>query len=72
MIAGWDAQALWRHSGFTEEMLRPVALSMAALHRKAPTSNLLSVYKKFSQPKFNAVSKLAGLHDLLQERINAI
>lgn len=63
-------QALWRHSGFTEDHLRPAALTMAALHRKAPTSNLLSVYKKYAQPKFQSVSKIAGLQDRLQARIN--
>lgn len=65
-------QALWRHSGFSEEMLRPAAITMGQLHRKAPTSTLLSVYKKYGQPRFNSVSKLTGLHDRLQERINTI
>lgn len=64
-------QALWRHSGLTEEMLRQPAMSLSALHRKAPTSNLLSVYKKYAQARFLSVSKLTGLHDRLSERINA-
>ena len=46
-------------------------MTMGHLHRKAPTSSLLSVYKKYSQPKFQSISKITGLHDLLQERINA-
>ncbi|KAK9813995.1 hypothetical protein WJX73_008530 [Symbiochloris irregularis] len=64
-------QGMWKHSGFTEEALRPAALAMAALHRKAPTSNLISVHKKYGAPRFLSVSKIAGLHDRLQERINA-
>ena len=64
-------QALWKHSGFTEEMLRPAALTMAHLHSKAPTNSLTAVYKKYAVPRFLSVSKVAGLHERLQDRINA-
>ena len=64
-------QDLQRHSGFTEEALRPVALSLAALARKAPNSSLISVFKKYNQSRFQEVAKVNNLEQLLTDRMMA-
>lgn len=45
-------------SGFTIEMLRPVAYEMHAVFRKAETNSLQAVREKYSHTKFLCVSNL--------------
>ena len=71
LTASACTQGRQKHSGFSEEALRPVALALAALARKAPQSSLVSVYKKYNQAKFQEVAKIQNLEELLQERMVA-
>ena len=64
-------QGLQSCSKFSEDVLRPVALALAALARKAPTNTLGSVYKKYIQTRFQEVAKTPDLEELLQERMVA-
>ena len=48
-----------------------MALSLAALARKAPTSSLISVFKKYNQSRFQEVAKVNNLEQLLTDRMMA-
>ena len=45
-------RALAKHSGFSEEQVRPCAEELVTLHKNAPTGSLNAVYKKYSHAKW--------------------
>ncbi|KAK9820270.1 hypothetical protein WJX72_008376 [[Myrmecia] bisecta] len=53
-------RSLQKHSGFTEQAIRPCAVALATLQRKAGNSSLVAVYKKYSNQKFMEVARLPG------------
>jgi cyclin B len=54
----WSTAAV-KHTRFTEQMLRECAKEICGLFEHAEQSQLQAVKKKFSQPKYRAVSKLS-------------
>lgn len=59
--------ALKAHCGYSEEEVRPCAVQLVNLHRRAATSSLLAVHKKYSFPKFSEVAKMQPALSLLDE-----
>ncbi len=51
-------RALARHSGYSLQVMLPVAASLVDSMHKAPTATLTAVYKKYSSTKFSEVAKL--------------
>ncbi|KAK3236573.1 hypothetical protein CYMTET_53294 [Cymbomonas tetramitiformis] len=54
------------HSGFSEAQLKPCAVQLVSLHRRAPTSSLQAVQKKYSGSRFMEVAKLPPALGLLE------
>ena len=59
--------ALRKHSGFDEASIRPCALALANLHKKADKANLVAVYKKYSHTKYLEVAKVVKAADLASD-----
>ncbi len=49
--------ALHKHSGFDEPDVRPCALALTNLHKKAEKNTLVAVYKKYCSAKYHGVAK---------------
>ncbi|KAG2445429.1 hypothetical protein HXX76_000050 [Chlamydomonas incerta] len=50
-------RALEKHCGYTQDEVTPVAMQLAELMQKAPTSSLTAVWKKYSSAKYNEAAK---------------
>ncbi|GBG75230.1 hypothetical protein CBR_g19866 [Chara braunii] len=64
LSAGWTP-TLRRHSGYTEEALKPCASLMARFHKNASSTTLVAVHKKYSGPKFSEVAKISPCLELI-------
>ncbi|DBA72238.1 TPA: hypothetical protein ACH3X2_010629 [Trebouxia sp. C0005] len=59
--------ALRKHSGFDETSVRPCALALTNLHKKAEKNTLVAVYKKYCNAKYHEVAKAVKPVDLVPD-----
>lgn len=59
--------ALRKHSGFDETSIRPCALALTSLHKKAEKNTLVAVYKKYCHSKYHEVAKAVKPVDLVSD-----
>ena len=65
--SGTYPYALRKHSGFDETSVRPCALALTNLHKKAEKATLVAVHKKYSNAKYLEVAKVVKAAELVPD-----